>query len=29
MTLTPKTYHSFDVEFKPREAGKKEWTISM
>ena len=28
-TLTPKTYQSFDVEFRPQEPGSKTWTISM
>jgi len=26
-TLTPKTYHTFNVEFKPRDPGLKQWYI--
>lgn len=29
MCLTPKTYANFNIEFKPREAGQKVWTIAM
>ena len=27
MTLTPKTYATFNIEFKPREPGVKQWQI--
>lgn len=28
-TLPPKTYKTFNIEFKPKEAGLKQWQIAM
>lgn len=29
MSLTPKTYATFNIEFKPKEAGIKQWTVAF